>query len=422
LDARSDVYSLGVIVYRMLAGRAPFGGSVTELVVKHQQTPPPPLTRREAPPQVAAVIMAALAKDPAQRPANVEAFAKSLRANAEGLFVLARRAAAIYLEHLPLFLKLTVAVFFVPILIRAAWAICEALPVTAEADKPLRAGLTALFGLAASAADFLAVTVLCGLTAVAVLLLRVTPQRRLKAETVLKLMRQRWRLVLDAAWGLLWRMVAGFLLCGIPTLILYWRSMLFAPVVMVEGKAYKEAIARGRALNKRAIGTVVAVMLFQVIVSDVILKLGQEYYQPGQEPDAHGPVVKAPRPRQLRPRRRRFTHGCGKRHPLAAACWRRARRSSGCTCWSSCRCWRSSRRCSTSSCASLVAKPKKARQRRWRADCSRWRNGRRAEWGIPCWAALAERVKAALIISGAKHVARVGQSGRLFTDVAVARS
>jgi serine/threonine protein kinase len=277
LDARSDVYSLAVIVYRMLAGRAPFGGSVTELVARHQHATPPNLARRDVPRKVAAVVMAALAKDPAQRPASVEAFAKALRANAEGLFVLARRAAAIYLEHLPLFLKLTVAVFFVPILIRAAWAISEAQPVKNVVG---RAGLTALFGLAAGAADFLAVTVLCGLTAVAVLLLRVTPQRRLNAEAVLGLMRERWRLVLGAAWGLLWRMVAGFLLLGIPTLILYWRSMLFAPVVMVEGKAYKEAIARGRALNKRAVGTVVAVVLFQFVVSGMIQQLGQEFYQP----------------------------------------------------------------------------------------------------------------------------------------------
>ncbi|HET8628058.1 MAG TPA: protein kinase [Thermomicrobiales bacterium] len=71
-DARSDLYSLGVIAYQMLAGRVPFSGrSTTEVLLQHLQAPVPlaPLRdpARGLPPGVAGVLERALAKDPAAR-------------------------------------------------------------------------------------------------------------------------------------------------------------------------------------------------------------------------------------------------------------------------------------------------------------------------------------------------------------------
>jgi serine/threonine protein kinase len=68
LDGRADLYSLGVILYRMVSGRKPFYGSRNEVLEAHlQEAPPPPSKFAYVSPELEAVILKAIAKDPADR-------------------------------------------------------------------------------------------------------------------------------------------------------------------------------------------------------------------------------------------------------------------------------------------------------------------------------------------------------------------
>ena len=76
----SDQYSPGVVVYEWICGDRPFHGSFTEVYSQHLFVPPPPLHEKvpEVSPAVEEVVLTALAKDPQQRFATVQAFATAL--------------------------------------------------------------------------------------------------------------------------------------------------------------------------------------------------------------------------------------------------------------------------------------------------------------------------------------------------------
>ena len=74
----TDVYSAGIVLYEMLAGRTPFGGeSAVEIALQHVNREPPPLPPG-TPPELGEVIARALAKDPADRYQSAAAMADAL--------------------------------------------------------------------------------------------------------------------------------------------------------------------------------------------------------------------------------------------------------------------------------------------------------------------------------------------------------
>ena len=99
LDARSDLYSLGVILYQMLVGRAPFVDDDAVVVmarhIKQKPTPPHEAAKDAGIPEaVSQLVMRVLAKAPADRPPSALVFAEEIDA--------AARAASAHATSTPL--------------------------------------------------------------------------------------------------------------------------------------------------------------------------------------------------------------------------------------------------------------------------------------------------------------------------------
>ena len=81
-DIRSDIYSLGCVLFFLLSGFPPFRGrNPLEVLNKHLEEPPPSLRglRPDVPPEIAALVDRMLAKDPAGRPQSPAEIVAALR-------------------------------------------------------------------------------------------------------------------------------------------------------------------------------------------------------------------------------------------------------------------------------------------------------------------------------------------------------
>lgn len=79
VDGRSDLYSLGVVLYELVVGKRPFAGP--RVVYDHLCTPPPPMAemnpQADVPPEVERVVMWCLAKEPESRPQSARQLAEA---------------------------------------------------------------------------------------------------------------------------------------------------------------------------------------------------------------------------------------------------------------------------------------------------------------------------------------------------------
>ncbi len=82
VDARSDIYAMGVLLFRMLSGVRPFEDKEPKsLIEKHLNHPPPGLDKvvDDMPPRVVRLVASMLAKEPGERPSTAAAVAEMLR-------------------------------------------------------------------------------------------------------------------------------------------------------------------------------------------------------------------------------------------------------------------------------------------------------------------------------------------------------
>jgi serine/threonine protein kinase len=273
---RSDIYSLGVIAYQMLTGEPPFSGNTSAVMRAHREDSPRQLREHavKIPKRVAGVVMSALAKDPAERPATAFAFASALRGQTEGIGALYRRAFSLYSEYFPKFLKLSfiahIPVIVTTILMIGLFLAHHYLPRGGLVQRIALVSSMAIVGLAQILAYMVSSAVISGVTAVIITQLTAAPLRPVELRVAFGVLKRRWRAFLKTLIRVTLRIFLGSLLLIIPGIIIWIRYSLYAPVVLIEGLEKKAAMQRARQLASRSWRTVIIVSIIQILIPMIV--------------------------------------------------------------------------------------------------------------------------------------------------------
>ncbi|MBN8724747.1 MAG: ankyrin repeat domain-containing protein [Acidobacteria bacterium] len=230
LDFRTDIYSLGIVVYQMLAGKTPFQGNLNQLLVQHIQNQPPLLTKKDhnIPSSIAKIIMSALDKDPVKRPVSAIAFAAELKASSEGELPILREALSLYRRNFNTFFKTSLFIYF-PYLIFYFLLIAVA--------KSLPSDFSYLIYLLNNSYWLIAILILLfanatslGIFALVVKEVQKFPQKPISLLPFLRIYFSNFTKIITTA-----------LLANVQLLFNY---ALCVPVILLEQKSSKEALAR----------------------------------------------------------------------------------------------------------------------------------------------------------------------------------
>src|SRR6185369_7378562 len=272
LDTRSDIYSLGVVAYRLLTGETPFTGSPHEVIELHKTAEPPSIRgqNRKLPRKMARIVMSALAKDPAERPQSAAGFAAALRASWEGPSHLLRQAFSLYSEHFPTFFKIAL-IGYAPFTLLAILNVLNVI----DGSRLDQAQLIVL-----AVATFVTMVVLLlfayffvsAATVPVVLQLTIAPLSTVKIKTAVTALKRRWRVFALTSLLVLTLILLGSVLFVIPGLIAALVFGLYAPVAIMEEQGVRGTLRRSRVLSRRALGTVLVITLVQFALPILVWK------------------------------------------------------------------------------------------------------------------------------------------------------
>ncbi len=303
LSPKSDIYSLGIITYQMLAGRTPFEGDFSDVMYAHKELEPPKLETRKIPRRVRKVVHSALSKDPEARPQNAHAFSARLQASSDGIGALLIRAMTMFAERLPTFLAIAF-LLSIPVLIlgvlRGGFKFIVGVEMIASSTYIIV--LLGIFEVIAFFAQIFTTALIMGVVTWVIAQILAVPLRPINLRTAFSKVRQRGRpliitvtqstfasllgwvvasiaaLIVAAPIGGVVYLIAGTDAAGIVgifigALVLVFLGiaitsamMLVAPVIMMEGIKGIAAFKRSFQLVRRSFGTVFAAAMLNYFV------------------------------------------------------------------------------------------------------------------------------------------------------------
>ena len=264
LDTRSDIYSLGVVAYRLLTGETPFKGSPEEVIELHKTAEPAPLRdrNRKVPQKMARIVMSALAKDPAERPQSATGFASAIRASWEGPGHLLRQAFALYSEHFPTFIKIAL-LGYAPFAVLALVNFSESFIDGRQMSPAQLMWFGAAVFLSMVISLLFAYFFVSAVTVPVVVQLMIAPLRPVRIGAGVAALKRRWRVFALTSLLVMTLILFGSVLFVIPGLIAAVVYALYAPVVIMEQHGVRGTLRRSRDLSRRAFGTALVITLVQ---------------------------------------------------------------------------------------------------------------------------------------------------------------
>ncbi|HJY26468.1 MAG TPA: serine/threonine-protein kinase [Pyrinomonadaceae bacterium] len=289
LDTRSDIYSLGLVAYRLLTGETPFKGSPQEVIELHKTAAAPDVREknRKVPRKMARIVMSALTKDPAQRPQSANGFASALRASWEGPTHLLRQAFALYSEHFPTFFKIALLGYAPFTLLAVMYRFSDAFIDPERWPSNQLMIFAAVWFLTMVVSLLFAYFFVSAATVLVVVQLMIAPLRTVRIKSILAALKRRWRIFAVTSLLVMTLILLGSVLFVIPGLIAAIVFGLYGPVVIMEERGVPGTLRRSQTLSRRALGTVLVITVIQfalpiligkaAVSTDITLQLNDDY-------------------------------------------------------------------------------------------------------------------------------------------------
>jgi hypothetical protein len=231
-------------------------------------------------------VMTALAKDPADRPQTAAGFASALRAAGEGVGHLLRQAFALYSEHFPTFIKISLLGYAPLIVVLVLITVLDKLmtPNASQIQLAFAGIITLVMMILAMLFAYFSVS---AATVPVVVQLMIAPLRAVHLKHALIAVKRRWRVFAITSLIVMTSILIGSILFVVPGFILAVLFALFAPVSIMEQAGVRATLRRSRQLSKKALLSVVVITILQfalpilvwrmAIKTDFTLKLNDDF-------------------------------------------------------------------------------------------------------------------------------------------------